>query len=120
MSASSAAVLVDQMLEATRQAQEFVEGLNRAEFLADKRTQQAVTLNLIILGEAASRLMDRHPEFVAANPGIEWRSIRGMRNRIAHGYYDIDMVVVWDTVTSALPELEITLAGIGTQQGPSE
>ena len=106
MSNSDADVLLGQMLNATRQAQEFVEGLSREDFLADKRTQQAVTLNLIIVGEAASRLMDRHPELVVAQPEIEWRSIRGMRNRIAHGYYDIDMDVVWETVQKALPELE--------------
>lgn len=109
MSESDADVLLGQMLEATRQAQEFVEGLGREEFLADKRTQQAVTLNLIIIGEAASRLMDRHPDLVSMRPDIEWRAIRGMRNRIAHGYYDIDMEIVWETVTTALPELEASL-----------
>ena len=102
MSSSSASVLVDHMREAGAQALTF---MDRAAFLADKRTQQAVILSLIIIGEAASRLMDRHPDVPTANPEIAWRAIRGMRNRIAHGYYDIDLAVVWETVTTALPEL---------------
>ena len=105
MSSSSASVLVDHMREAGAQVLTFVEGMDRDAFLTDKRTQQAVILNLIIIGEAASRLMDRHPDVPTANPEIAWRAIRGMRNRIAHGYYDIDLAVVWETVTTALPEL---------------
>ena len=56
--------------------------------------------------------MDRHAEFVAAVPGIAWRSMRGMRNRIAHGYHEIDMEIVWETITTALPELAEQLKGI--------
>ena len=79
--------------------------MDRSDFIADKRTQQAVILNPIVLGEAATKLMDRHPDDDAARPKIAWRSMRGMRNRIAHGYYEIDLDVVWETVANALPEL---------------
>lgn len=105
MSVPGAADLIEHMRDAASQALSYVEGLAKEDFLADRRTQQAVTLNLIVLGEAATKLMDRHPEFVADYPQIEWQSMRGMRNRIAHGYYEIDLEVVWDTVTLGLPEL---------------
>ena len=49
--------------------------------------------------------MDRHGEFAERHPEVPWRSMRGMRNRIAHGYFDINLDVVWDTVQTALPEL---------------
>lgn len=62
-------------------------------------------MSLIIIGEAATKVMDRYAEFAAQHPEIPWRNIRGMRNRIAHGYFDIDLNVVWDTVQTALPEL---------------
>jgi uncharacterized protein with HEPN domain len=101
------------MREAAGQALVYTEGMAKEDFLADKRTQQAVILNLIILGEAVTKLMDHHPALSAAHPGIEWRAIRGMRNRIAHGYYDINLDVVWDTVRSALPDLVGRLAQIG-------
>ncbi|MEY2335149.1 HepT-like ribonuclease domain-containing protein [Acidithiobacillus ferrianus] len=75
------------------------------DFINDKRTQQAVIMNLIIVGEAATKVMDTYPEFAEGHPEIPWRSMRGMRNRIAHGYFDINLDVVWDTVQTALPEL---------------
>lgn len=100
------------MHSAVEQALDYVEGMSRADFLDDKRTQQAVILNLIILGEAATKLMDRFPDTAAGHPNIEWRSMRGMRNRIAHGYYDIDLGIVWQTVQTALPELLIKLRSI--------
>ena len=49
--------------------------------------------------------MDGYAEFAQAHAQVPWRNMRGMRNRIAHGYFDINLDVVWDTVQSALPEL---------------
>lgn len=109
MSIPSAVELLRHMQEAVQQTLDYVEGWTKDDFLADKRTQQAVILNLIILGEAATKLMDHYPDVAAAHPDIEWRSMRGMRNRIAHGYYDIDLDVVWETVISALPRLSLLL-----------
>ena len=62
-------------------------------------------MSLIIIGEAATKIMDRFPDFANQHPDVPWRSMRGMRNRIAHGYFDIDLTVVWETVDTALPEL---------------
>lgn len=59
----------------------------------------------VILGEAATKVMDGNPEYTDAHPEIPWRSMRGMRNRIAHGYFEINLDVVWDTAQQALPEL---------------
>jgi len=77
----------------------------KADFVADKRTQQAIIMSLIIIGEAATKVMDWYAEFTQAHPEVPWRSMRGMRNRIAHGYFDINLDVVWETVQTALPEL---------------
>jgi uncharacterized protein with HEPN domain len=82
-----------------------VEGLAKEDFLADKRTQQAVIMSLVIIGEAATKVMDGYAEFIQAHPAVPWRSMRGMRNRIAHGYFDINLDVMWDTVQAALPAL---------------
>ncbi len=91
--------------QAAADATSFVAGMSRDEFLADKRTQQAVIMSIIVLGEAASKVMDLHAEFANANAQIPWRAMRGMRNRIAHGYFDINLDLVWDTVQTALPSL---------------
>ena len=95
----------------------FIEGMTEADFLADKRTQQAVVMSLIIVGEAATHIMDRYPEFSGEQATIPWRSMRGMRNRIAHGYFDIDLEVVWQTVKSALPELLSKLPSVQSLAG---
>lgn len=96
---------LDHMQQAASDACGFVKGASKAEFVDDKRTQQAVIMSLIIIGEASTKVMDRYPEFAQAYPDVPWRSMRGMRNRIAHGYFDINLDVVWDTVQTALPEL---------------
>ena len=96
---------LEHVQQAATDACSFVEGLNKDDFLADKRTQQAVVMSLIIIGEAATKVMDRHPEFTQAHATVPWRSMRGMRNRIAHGYFEINLDVVWDTVQMALPQL---------------
>lgn len=96
---------LEHMLEAARLACSYVEGLDRTDFLEDKRTQQAVILNLILIGEEATRILKDHEDFANQHPSVPWRSMKGMRNRIAHGYFEINLDVVWETVQSALPEL---------------
>jgi uncharacterized protein with HEPN domain len=112
MSESRLPEYLDQMRQAGSDAQTFVDGLSKEDFLADKRTQQAVIMSLVIVGELVTKIMDRYPEFSTEHPEIPWRSIRGMRNRIAHGYFDINLDVVWDTVQTALPQLLQRLSAI--------
>lgn len=49
--------------------------------------------------------MDGYAEFAQCHPAVPWRSMRGMRNRMTHGYFAMDLELVWDTVQTALPEL---------------
>ncbi len=67
-------------------------------------------MSLIIIGEAATKVMDGYAEYARAHADVPWRGMRGMRNRIAHGYFDINLDVVWDTVNTALPTLLRQLA----------
>ncbi|MFC4276236.1 HepT-like ribonuclease domain-containing protein [Achromobacter aloeverae] len=101
---------LDHMRQAAGNACDFVAGLTKSDFLEDKRTQQATIMSLIIIGEAATKVMDSYAEFAQAHPNVPWRNMRGMRNRIAHGYFDINLDVVWDTVQAALPKLLQQLA----------
>ncbi|HMN22341.1 MAG TPA: DUF86 domain-containing protein [Ottowia sp.] len=96
---------LDHMRQATSDARAFVQGMALVDFRQDRRTQQAVIMSLIIVGEAATRVMEGYPAFAQAHPEVPWRSMRGMRNRIAHGYFDINLDVVWETVQTALPQL---------------
>ena len=101
---------VAHMRQAIADAQSFTEGMAQPDFEQDKRTQQAVVMSLIVLGEAATKVMDKYPEFAAQHAVIPWHNMRGMRNRIAHGYFDIDLGVVWDTLQTALPALKSSCA----------
>ena len=96
---------LDHIQQAAADARSFVKGLAKDDFLADKRTQQAVIMSLIIIGEAATKVMDGYTEFTQAYAEVPWRSMRNMRNRMAHGYFDINLEVVWETVQEWLPKL---------------
>jgi uncharacterized protein with HEPN domain len=81
------------MQQAATDACAFVEGLAKDDFLGDKRTQQAVIMSLIIIGEAATKVMDDYAEFAQAHAQVPWRNMRGMRKHIAHGYFDIKVKI---------------------------
>lgn len=65
-----------------------------------------------MLGEAATRIATEVPAFVAAHPELPWQQMRGMRNRMAHGYFDINLDVVWETVRTSLPDLARRIAAV--------
>ncbi|MDE0006169.1 MAG: DUF86 domain-containing protein [Rhodospirillaceae bacterium] len=108
MRRDQAAYVLD-MLIAAREAVGFAEDLTFEAFVADRRTQLSVVKSIEIVGEAASRVDD---EIRQAHPAIPWQDIVGMRNRLVHGYFDIDLRLVWDTVGTDLPELIGHLEGL--------
>ena len=103
---------VGHMLEAVRLASSYVDDMDKDGFLADRRTQQAVILNIVIVGEAAGKLAHMHPALLERYPEVPCKSVRGMRNRMAHGYFDIDLSIVWQTVQLSFPVLAGHLAVI--------
>lgn len=119
-SAERLTLWIEQMYEAAGDACRYVDGLDFEAFESDKRTQQAVVLNLLLIGEVASRIVESAPDFTAAHPEIPWAAMRGMRNRIAHGYFELDIEVVWDTVRDAVPELAAKLPGLLLAAGEFE
>lgn len=93
------------MRDAATQASSFIEGMAKEEFLVDPLTRDACCMNLIIVGEAAKRITENWPDFAASHNEFGWQRMTGMRNRVAHGYEDINFVVVWDTLVGELPVL---------------
>ena len=74
---------LDHIEEAAILASSYVNGMSRETFLGDRKTQQAVIYNIMIIGEAATQIINEFPEFVAAHPNVPWREMRGIRNRMA-------------------------------------
>ena len=88
---------------------DFSSGLSFQEFAEDLRTQQAVIMNILLICEVATKLVQKFPEITTTHPDIPWNNIRGMRNRIAHEYFDLDLNVIWKTIHTAIPDLKTHL-----------
>ena len=90
------------VLKASRQIRKFVGEKTFEEFSQDNLTQSAVLHQFAIVGEAAGRVST---PFVVDHPELPWRKMVGMRNRVIHGYDDIDLEVVWETICVSIPSL---------------
>jgi uncharacterized protein with HEPN domain len=101
------------MRDAAREAIAFASGRTRADLDGDRLLQLALTRLIEIIGEAASQVSgdvrQRHPD-------IPWPRIVGMRNRLISAYFDVNLDIVWDTITLELPLL---VAQIETLLGES-
>jgi uncharacterized protein with HEPN domain len=90
------------MLQAAEKIKRYTSGMDYDAFVADEKTMDAVVRNFEIIGEAANRI---DPDFRTKNPEVEWKRIRGFRNRIVHDYFGVDYEIVWDIITTYLDEL---------------
>jgi uncharacterized protein with HEPN domain len=107
-------VYVEDILDALDKAELFLENLTYEQFEADFRTNFAAVRALEIAGEAAKRLpadwRDRHP-------AIPWNKMAGMRDRIIHGYDNVNLQIVWQVIKQDIPQvkplLQQILAGDG-------
>ncbi len=95
-------IRVRHMADAAQDALAFVQGRRRADLDTDTMLRFALTRAVEIIGEAASKVSAAGR---AAAPGIEWPVIIGMRNRLAHAYFDVNKDILWKTVTISLPVL---------------
>ncbi len=104
--------LLEHIEEAAALASGYVSDLSKTAFLKDRKTQQAVIYNILIIGEAATQILNQYPEFTETHPEIPWREMRGMRNRMAHGYFQLDMEIIWDTATQYIGKLYQQIASL--------
>lgn len=69
----------------------------------------------MVIGEAATQIVNEYPDFAERHSDFPWKQMRGMRNRMAHGYFEINLDIVWDTVQQSLPALERQIIQIQAQ-----
>jgi uncharacterized protein with HEPN domain len=99
----------DDILDAIEKIKEFTQGMSDEEFCRDVKTAYAVVHAFEIIGEATKRL----PRKVkAAHPDLPWRAMAGMRDKLIHDYFGINLMVVWKTVSEDLPILETAIRRI--------
>ena len=87
----------------------FTKGKDKKKFFASKLVQDAVIRNLEIIGEAANRLPD---EFKEKYRQVEWHKIVGLRHRIVHDYFGIDLEIIWQILHKDLPQFRDALSQI--------
>jgi uncharacterized protein with HEPN domain len=97
--------LLDDMLRAALQIQEFVGDSSEAPYLASSLLQSAVKHQFTVIGEVASRLGQFHQQFLDDNPVLQWRLMADFRNFVVHEYDDVDERVVWQSIISDLPPI---------------
>ena len=94
------------ILEAISQIQNYCEDIDEVSFLENRLIQDAVIRNFEVIGEASKNIERVAPEFVAAHPELPLAFAYDMRNLLAHGYYKVDVTVVWKTIERDLPYLQ--------------
>ena len=108
-------VKVRHMLDATGEALSFVSGKTREDLNVDRMLILSCIRLLEIIGEAASQVS---AEFRARYPDLPWNQMIGMRHRLIHSYFDVNLDVLWETLTDSLPALVPALEKIlEDQQG---
>lgn len=97
------------MLDAARKAVEFVKGKDRGSLDSEEQLSLSLTRLIEIIGEAAKHVS---PKLRSQHPEILWDDIAGTRDRLTHGYFDVDYDVIWEIVSADLPRLILQLEAI--------
>lgn len=100
---------LEHILEAIERIDLYLADTDEVTFLNDRKTQDAVIRNFEIIGEASHNIERYHAEFAANHPDVPWTVVYAMRNRVAHGYFNVDLEMVWKTIHVDLPELHVQI-----------
>ena len=109
MSKRPVGFLVEDIWEAVERVERYIGDITLKTFLEDSKTTDAVVRNLEIIGEAARRLPD---DFKVKHSEVEWVKIVGLRHRIVHEYFGVDLDIVWQILKNDLPAFKEKLRSI--------
>jgi uncharacterized protein with HEPN domain len=95
---------LEHVLEAIRRINQYTADLTEVAFLENQLIQDAVIRNFEVIGEASRNIDKRYPSFLAMHPEVPWLPAYEMRNALSHGYFKVDLGIVWRTIQKHLPE----------------
>jgi len=97
------------ILEAISNIIEYTKDMDMNQFLSDKKTRDAVLRNLEVIGESAKNIPDSvKKKYIKVN----WRAITGMRDKLIHEYFGVSNQIVWETIKTDIPTLELQVKKI--------
>lgn len=96
---------LDHIREAIERVDRYVEDIDEAVFLQNEMAQDAVIRNFEIIGEASHNIEQHYPEFAVGHPELPLAFAYQMRNAVTHGYFKVDLEIVWKTIHNDLPGL---------------
>ncbi|HIP76695.1 MAG TPA: DUF86 domain-containing protein [Psychromonas hadalis] len=102
------------ILEAINRIQKYCEDCDEVTFLNHEMIQDAVIRNIEIIGEASRNIGKHFPDYTKAHAEVTFSIAYEMRNALAHGYFKVDLDVVWKTIEKDLPVLEIIIVKLIT------
>lgn len=100
------------ILEASSKIDKYVKNVKFDDFSENTMMQDAVMINLAIIGEAAKNIP---LEIRNLDPDIEWKKIAGLRDILIHAYFRIDVNIIWDIVKNKIPNLKLRIAKLITE-----
>ena len=104
---------VEDIVTAAESIEDYIRGMSFEAFCQDKKTVDAVVRNLEVIGEAARHVPD---EIRNRFPEIAWDDMSDMRNVLIHGYFGVDLTILWKTICSDLPPLVPALKAVLSQE----
>ena len=105
--------------EAIQRIERYVGSIDEADFLASEIVQDAVIRNLEVIGEASRNIERAHPAFAGAHPELPLTLASDMRNALSHGYFKVDLQIVWKTIEHDLPRLQSAVRAIVSAGKPA-
>ena len=103
---------LEHIQHALSRVQRYLTDIDYTAFLVNEEKQDAVIRNLEIIGEAAGNIQRHFPDFTKKYPNFPLIAAYGTRNVLAHGYFKVDLDVVWKTVERDLPMLAVQVSEV--------
>jgi uncharacterized protein with HEPN domain len=103
MSKRNDKILIEDMLDSIYKIERYIGIMMKDDFFKDEKTQDAVIRNLEIIGEASKNISS---DYKNKYNMINWHEIAGLRNRVIHDYFGVDIKIIWEIVKNDIPVLK--------------